>query len=270
MDIKYKELFSRKFDYKTNKNLTDILYEGMKDAILDGTFPIGGRINEKMISEELEISRTPIRNAIQLLIEEKLVVPVRNRSVIVKGITEEAISEYYQIKLELKLLLYETAMTNIKPKDVMRCSKLFKKIKLLEKDYEELKRLMTAFKIEIFKIANTPTLKIMLNDLEKFMVEFDCPTFPSVERVHNALDELMIIFEILKVNDDKRLQIAVTNHIYNEMHETIKKYRMHINMIESERAKSKGVKISGDVNEKHQCINTKCVLKNQANVLTKY
>ncbi len=58
-----------------------------KKTIILGDIPAGGRINEKEISEKLNISRTPIRHALEKLEEEKLVERKHGSGVIVQGIS---------------------------------------------------------------------------------------------------------------------------------------------------------------------------------------
>lgn len=53
--------------------LSDLVYQYIVDAIVDVRFAPGSKINTKQISEELGISRTPVRTALERLVEEKLV-----------------------------------------------------------------------------------------------------------------------------------------------------------------------------------------------------
>lgn len=53
--------------------LSDLVYQYIVDAIVDVRFVPGSKINTKQISEELGISRTPVRTALERLVQEKLV-----------------------------------------------------------------------------------------------------------------------------------------------------------------------------------------------------
>ena len=48
------------------KTLKDIAYDYIRDGILGGRWPAGERLREDLIAEELGMSRTPVREAINL------------------------------------------------------------------------------------------------------------------------------------------------------------------------------------------------------------
>lgn len=53
--------------------LSELVYQYIIDAIVDAKYAPGSRINTKRIAEELGISRTPVRTALEQLVKEKLV-----------------------------------------------------------------------------------------------------------------------------------------------------------------------------------------------------
>lgn len=62
------------------KNSTrDFVYEALRDAIVSLELPPGATISEKEISEELEVSRTPVREAFLRLTEDELLTVLPQR-----------------------------------------------------------------------------------------------------------------------------------------------------------------------------------------------
>lgn len=53
--------------------LSDLVYQYITDAIVDVRYAPGSKINTKQIAEELAISRTPVRTALERLVGENLV-----------------------------------------------------------------------------------------------------------------------------------------------------------------------------------------------------
>jgi len=69
-------VFSKKdksLDFKSH-TYTDHVVTYIKKSILDGTYKPGMKVKELVISKKLSISRAPIREALQILIKEGLVV----------------------------------------------------------------------------------------------------------------------------------------------------------------------------------------------------
>lgn len=69
----------------------------LRTAILHGAFP-DGRINELKLSEQLGVSRTPIRNALQSLAGEGLVEYVRNRGFRVRAFPVSEILDAFEMR----------------------------------------------------------------------------------------------------------------------------------------------------------------------------
>lgn len=84
-------------------SLADRAYESIKTNILNLTYPPGMPLTESKLSEELDMSRSPIRTAIRMLQAEGLIVTDYYKSMTVKGITEDDIRQIYQLRELLEL-----------------------------------------------------------------------------------------------------------------------------------------------------------------------
>lgn len=78
--------------------LSDLVYEYIVDAIVDIRFVPGTKINTKQISEELGISRTPVRTALERLVAEKLVEQVGEKGFKVCQVNWRDCMELYDIR----------------------------------------------------------------------------------------------------------------------------------------------------------------------------
>ena len=113
---------SKNLDLSQNKPLKDLIYEAFRKTVILGEIPAGERINEKEFSENMNISRTPIRYALKKLTEEDLVKHVPGVGVVVKGISIKDAYEIYDIRKALDTLATTTAMKLMTAEDfkVMR------------------------------------------------------------------------------------------------------------------------------------------------------
>lgn len=84
-------------------SLADRAYETIKTNILNLTYPPGMPLTESMLSEELNMSRSPIRTAIRMLQAEGLIMTDFYKSMTVKEITREDIEQIYQLRELLEL-----------------------------------------------------------------------------------------------------------------------------------------------------------------------
>ena len=70
-------------------------YEAVKEAILSGEFESGRQLMEEQIAAALEISRTPVREALAILEHEGLIEPRGGRGLHVRKLTREEWVEMY-------------------------------------------------------------------------------------------------------------------------------------------------------------------------------
>lgn len=88
-------------------SLADQAYERIKVNILNLTYPPGMPLTESKLSEELKMSRSPIRMAIRILQAEGLIVTDYYKSMTVKEITKSDIEQVYQLRELLELPAFQ-------------------------------------------------------------------------------------------------------------------------------------------------------------------
>ncbi|MBQ8184478.1 MAG: GntR family transcriptional regulator [Lachnospiraceae bacterium] len=90
------------------ESLSEKAYGMIREAILDGELKPGDVLTEEGMAELLQISRTPVRSALQQLSLEGLLRTER-KNLVVAGIGQEEIREIDQVRAELEPLSAELA-----------------------------------------------------------------------------------------------------------------------------------------------------------------
>ena len=98
-------------DYKS-MSLANQVFETIEKNILNGVYPPGDVLSESRLSEELGVSRTPIREALTKLETEKLI-STTPMGAVVLGITDKDVKDMFQVKLHLDPLALKMAAANI-------------------------------------------------------------------------------------------------------------------------------------------------------------
>lgn len=73
-------------------------YELISEKIINCEYPPNSFLNEQMLSDELKISRTPIRDALIRLQQNNLIKIFPKKGIVVTGVTPEVISSVYEIR----------------------------------------------------------------------------------------------------------------------------------------------------------------------------
>lgn len=79
------------------KTLKDHVYDYIAEQIRDGTLQPGQRVNENVICENLNISRTPVREALIQLAAEGILENRARKGFVIRSMTEADIREVYQV-----------------------------------------------------------------------------------------------------------------------------------------------------------------------------
>ena len=85
----------------------------LRDKILNEEYEKGQKLNEVVLSKELNISRTPIREALKQLELEGLVKSIPNKGVYVLGFSSRDIDDMLEIRVVLESLSVQLAIDRI-------------------------------------------------------------------------------------------------------------------------------------------------------------
>ena len=86
----------------TRQSTASAIAEQLRDAIASGRFAPGEQLTEQGLAEELDVSRGPVREALQRLLQEGLVVGERNRGVVVMSLSPDDIADLYLARLAVE------------------------------------------------------------------------------------------------------------------------------------------------------------------------
>jgi len=103
-----------------HKPLPDKIAEYIRNQIIQGKLKPGEKILEAQLAEDLNISRTPIREAIRLLECEGFVELLPRRGAIVKEFSEKDLQDTVEVKACLETLAAELILDKITDKTIAK------------------------------------------------------------------------------------------------------------------------------------------------------
>lgn len=93
-------------------DLVNQVYLSIRDAICEGQFAPGERLNQDQLAAKLQVSRQPVGQAIQLLKSQGFVCDTGRRGVEIASLSTEHITGLYQIRAALDALAAREAALN--------------------------------------------------------------------------------------------------------------------------------------------------------------
>lgn len=202
-------------DLTQNKPINEIVYEGLRTAIIKGIIPVGERIKETEYSERMNISRTPIRESLKRIEDEGLIEYIPNIGVIVKKVSKEDVEEIFKIRVALETLATKNAMEIMSEKE-------FEEMRLLlEKTEEAHSRnevrtvidLFSDYNDMIYRFSKMPRLEHIVTRLREYLARFRDISLTGEARRRKALDEHWIIYNIMKDKNYDVVPLIISNHL---------------------------------------------------------
>ena len=99
--------------------LADQVFERLESDIIQGVYPRGEVLTELKLVEQLNVSRTPIREALRRLAQERLIADTGKGSVVL-GITAEDLVDIMDIRCKIEGLASYYAAKNATPEGLER------------------------------------------------------------------------------------------------------------------------------------------------------
>src|SRR5947209_10463446 len=94
------------------------VHEHLRQRILDGTMSPGSILSQVQLAEQLGVSRTPLREALRLLQEERLVLAEHNHRVQVTDINLQEVESLYASRIMLEPLALALTVPQLAQKEL--------------------------------------------------------------------------------------------------------------------------------------------------------
>ncbi|MBE0450907.1 MAG: GntR family transcriptional regulator [Clostridia bacterium] len=214
------DLFDQK---KENKSLTSLIFDRIREDILNGRYLTGDKLVEIKLADELGVSRTPVREALKQLELDGLVDNIPNRGVVVKGISQDDIDDILTIRLCIEGLVGQWAAERILDEEVKELEEIFDLMEFYTSkgDIDKIFELNTKFHEALYKATKSRYLEGVLKDFQLFIKSSRNNSLKMEGRLFTALEEHRNILEAIKNHDQENTRISLVKHI-SESNENIK------------------------------------------------
>lgn len=187
----------------------------LRSEIFSGALKPGEALPERALAERLNVSRTPVREALFILQSEGLVDLVPNRGAAVRTFTEQDLLEIYQIRGLLESHAAELAAERCTPEGLdaledaqIRLRRMLERGTPAEQALADL-----AFHTALNQATGSPLLQSMLDQVLAFTVSFRSSYPASSDRSRTALIEHAAIFDAIREHDGGLAARLMREHV---------------------------------------------------------
>jgi DNA-binding GntR family transcriptional regulator len=208
---------------QSHRSLTDVVFERLRDAIIDGQLKAGQWLRQEALAQELGVSQMPVREALKRLVAEGLAVRIPYKGVKVVEFSPEDIVDICTVRLVLEGLAVRLATPLITAKDLERLKENLREAEsyIGQDQMARRRQLNTDFHLAICQASGRQYLVRLLEMLWRWFpsVVLYEGTFRQKElllaRADREMGEHWAILEALERRDAQQAEEETRRHIRN-------------------------------------------------------
>lgn len=186
---------------KKKKSMREQVYEYLKQEIVNGNIPEESRIVEEEYADKLNVSRTPLREALRMLELEGLVEAREKGGVTISRTTKKDIYEVIKIRQALESLILEEVLEKIKENDLQKLEENInntEKIIDIDSKAEDVFKYFSEFNKILYGISDLTRVISLINDLNLYLKKFRKLSIKNKKRRKEAHNDHKKIVELIK------------------------------------------------------------------------
>jgi DNA-binding GntR family transcriptional regulator len=200
---------------KDHLSLSDRILTIIERAILTGSIKPGERLIETELARNLEISKSPVREALKRLEGEGIVQLVPRKGYFVRDIDRKSIEDFFDVMF---ILEPTSALLSLKKKSETVCSEIDEILDnmdrcLRKKDYESYRALNDQFHGLFYSLTENEWIIKISRMLRKQAYILRSLSLYTKDRFLSSIEEHRAIADAYKKGDKRLLEKAMKNHL---------------------------------------------------------
>lgn len=210
-------------EYKTI-SLASQVYDRLEADILSGKYKHGEVLTELGLCADMGVSRTPIREALRRLEQEKLVEDI-GKGTLVLGITRKDFEDMCAVRLRIEGLAVRGFIENATEDSLaaLREALDFQEFYLQKGDADHMRIMDGRFHEVIYDHCNSPVIRNVLSPMHKKIQHFRQLSIKQSGRAIHSVEEHHAIYDAIIAKDIPLAEELMIRHVENAMNTIIRK-----------------------------------------------
>ena len=214
-------------DFKS-VSLADQIFDKLENDIIVGNYPRGEILTELRLVEQLGVSRTPIREALRRLEQERLIADSGKGSIVL-GITEEDFEDIMNIRQPVEGLAAYYAAVNVTEEGKAELANIvdLQDFYFSKGDLDRLRKVDDEFHDAICRLSGRTVINDTLIPLHRKTRRYRRIALDNRERVTQSLREHRAIYDAIVSGQADLAQELTTRHITNAKEHMLRSVTNH-------------------------------------------
>ncbi|MEM6988713.1 MAG: GntR family transcriptional regulator, partial [Pseudomonadota bacterium] len=188
-------------------------YQQLFDSIRRGELAPGSRVGEAALATRLGISRTPVRDALQRLESDGLLVHEPRVGLVVRRLSKREIIELYAMRAVLEGAAARMAAQHASDAEILELDELNRAMRDAGGDLDAMVDANRDFHLSLYHAAKNPFLLTSVTALNHALALLGGTTIDAQGRVGQAADQHDAIIDALRRRDGDAAQAAAEEHM---------------------------------------------------------
>jgi DNA-binding GntR family transcriptional regulator len=197
----------------------DYIYESLRSDIIKLKLKPGEKISEVQIATQYQVSRAPVRDAIRMLKQDKLVFVKPQIGTIVAPVSLEKARDICQVRLLLEPFAAEIAVAQITDDDLRLLTEQFEKLANIRGQTEARKQCIfetdNILHRTIWRLCGNMEIYQIIDGYKDEIHRIRLATLKLANRTLPTKEEMRSIYEALQRRDPIAAREAMFTHILN-------------------------------------------------------
>jgi len=189
-------------------------YKALRKEIVSGKIPGGTRVTEVHIAESLKVSRTPVREALQKLAQERLLISIPKAGYMVEDLSDDDIQDLFTTRMEIEQIAIQKSIQYISVEELKALDDNLEKTKVAIKADKDLllTELDVAFHSILYTAARSRSLFRVCKNLSDVTLKYRHGLNLTPSLRNQMLAHHLEIYQAMISKDTKRAVQAMASH----------------------------------------------------------
>lgn len=197
------------------RTIREQVYEGIKTMIINGQLPQGAKVQESDLAELFQVSRTPVREALNMLKDDGLLDSGSGKGLFVKVLTSPKVKDIFQVRSLLEQFALREAITRLNQEEerfFLTLRSRFETFRVYS-DMEEYVRLDSELHDSIILYAGNQFLRELTDRIYSVLQPVRLFSLHTRERYEDSITEHIGIIDGILARDTEQAASVLQTHL---------------------------------------------------------
>ena len=201
------------------KRLSEIAFDEIKQSIINNTYKQGMMLSEKQLGATLNMSRTPVREAIHMLVTEDLLEVRDGVGTFVKERSKKDIEDAYEVRKSLEILAIQTSVNHFSEEELDELENTFRQMleRLRSHDTLSVEEYAEAdWKLHdmIVQKSDNHYIRTVMDVLKSSLKRYQGLSVQLIANADNSMCEHLQIIDGIRRKDLQMLKEVLEKHLH--------------------------------------------------------